>query len=270
MATQLQLIPQNSVYSFKSPRPQYFELPFNMIRYLMDSCTSPAVFLKLLQTCKHFFAKKPVVIVGHSAFFGTGGGCFFHGYNGRPGFQINESFKYWTTNRLDLLSINGINYIYRANLKQLSIDKGDLTFKDICLLLHGGQINHLYITDNSIRYADGTPVTLPTILSKCPRIIRMGYGNRAEEICSQTFRDLPNLPFQGQLYDFQLNIFKCKDDIDPLAIGHYLSRNASRLSNVHLNFVCGFSQDVFNKLQTNLLQTYGAEFPSLCVNNRLL
>ena len=64
-------IPQNSrvvsgdeekMYTFKTPRPQKFSLPSNIVYYLTKFCHRAQVYQKLQKTCKYFCSKIPVII----------------------------------------------------------------------------------------------------------------------------------------------------------------------------------------------------------------
>ena len=50
-------------FSFQEPRRQTFGLPFPMMSYITHENINPIVYSKLISTCKHFFAKRPLLIV---------------------------------------------------------------------------------------------------------------------------------------------------------------------------------------------------------------
>ena len=257
-------------YSFESPHRQRFSLPFDVITYLMDSCTSPSVFRKLLQTCKYFFLKKKVILVGAKTWFWNSGGCYCQNHETRSrSFDVNLSFKYWVTDTLYLLNECATGYIYRANLKQLVINEGNLSFEDICLLLNGGEILRFSFY-GSIKYADGTPVSLATILEKCPKVWHLVYGNQAEVITSKTFSDLAKMRFYNKYFSkFWLYIYQYPSEIDPKVVVEFLKGHASKYTDIRFCFRCEILPNGFNKFQTHLRQNLGDEFSKLDIIPRI-
>ena len=175
----------------------------------MDGCTSPEVFEKLQKSCKHFFSQKKIVVTDFRIHVERICRYISYGFKNEKNIQhscqLQKSLQLWLTNTLVLqqstLSIF-MEYVYRCDLEELIVSNNNLTFKDICFLLNGGKIQELTFFSMSIKYDDGTPVTMDVILSKCPNIKSFTYTNICETFASDTFVKLSHVKFSSQIWHF--------------------------------------------------------------------
>ena len=241
---------------------QFFSLPFGIMCYLMNGCTSPKVFEKLQKSCKHFFSQKKIVV----ACFGicVGKICRWISYGlknektCRRSCQLQKNLQLWLTNTLVIERSTLpllMEYAYRCDLEELIVDDNHLTFKDICFLLNGGKIQKLNLFHVSIKYDDGTPVTIDVILSKCPRINSLTYINICETFASDTFEKLSHLKFANQIRHFWIKISQKQGVIDPYICCEFLKNRVVEFINIV--FDCDIPRNEFEDFRTIVRKTLG-------------
>ena len=244
-------------YSFKLPRRQYFSLPFNLITYLMDACTTPEVYEKLQKSCKHFFSKRKILLF--SPRVRTDGiSYFWYSYESEGDFErtlelTTFGFRFWLTNNLILdrgASFPLQQHIYHCNLSVLAVVSEELSYKEISFLLNGGKIQDLVLPKVQIKHDDGTPVTLDQILAQCPRIYNLLYFNPCETFSTNTFKKLTELGGRFKFISFNIVISSCSDLIDPLYFRRYLRRKMYKFDLFKVTFKCDYPQTDIDHLES--------------------
>ena len=228
----------DSTFSFNFPRPQIFSIHPNIIIYLIHNCASPILYIKLIQTCKYFFARKKVLVLDGQV---QPESCMYllKRSNGTTEFiKFRKGFRYW-------LAIRNFHYfggerflknIYRCDLIILRIRYAELTFEEISFLMNGGNLENLSLISASIKHLDGTPATMDEVLIQCPKLARLDYSNYCEIFSSTTFENVNKLSFNKKWTSFNLKISKTHGEIDPMVFCDFLKKtvvpppNISRVS----------------------------------------
>ena len=232
--------------SFKSPKHQYFSLPFFVISYLIDASPSPGILLKLQQTCKYLFIKKRILIATPKI-KGSENGVFYSestglvlpfqkdtGIGGRP--------KYWFTN-LDYHDCDGLAilrpHIYRLSLIELMITSQNLTLKDINFLLTNKQMKKLCLCFVEIRDTDiarGDPVPIDYILRKVPSLTEFRYGNLCEIYSNSLLMNLNSIQFFSKFQIFALIMSQTSEQIEAEILGKFIEMNLAASGEVEFGF----------------------------------
>uniref|UniRef100_A0AC34F4G6 Uncharacterized protein n=1 Tax=Panagrolaimus sp. ES5 TaxID=591445 RepID=A0AC34F4G6_9BILA len=153
------------------PFPQEFSLPNPIIKYITENPTMPIAYYKLINCCKFFYYKNHIIV----AHFVQN-----HDYNwevwalgaGWSGFDApridleNFPCKLWIQNRVRCYEETEVKEIipkiYRCDAYSLHLEEQEISFKDFLFL--SMSVKNLEFRYVQIRYADGTPVMLETIL----------------------------------------------------------------------------------------------------------
>ena len=168
----------NQVSVFSAPQIQNFTLPSTLIYYIARNPFSAKGYLKLIQTCKYFFAKNPIL--------------FFDWVHRHPSQQwityFNHSivlnletirFKIWLTKTLDVETVASrsdvgslLEKVYSCELRNLTMANQTMSWEDYQKLTNSGGITRFRFENVSIRESDGTMVPLERILERIPNVQR--------------------------------------------------------------------------------------------------
>ena len=214
-------------YSFESPRRQYFSLPFGLVTRLLET-EFPGVLLKLQKSCKHFFAKKKVVVVDtliHQTnskvfyFMTTKNGEYFE-------IAVDKGIQYWLT-RITLGYDYSIirSHIYRLTLTELNICWQTLSQNEIDFLLIDNKIEDFVLHQSKIRDVHGNPVPIDYILGKVPNVTRIKFWNDCEIYSNKLLKKLNSIKFNQKLSVFRLFMEQTSEEIDAEILGEFVKRN---------------------------------------------
>uniref|UniRef100_A0A914Y3Q0 Uncharacterized protein n=1 Tax=Panagrolaimus superbus TaxID=310955 RepID=A0A914Y3Q0_9BILA len=155
------------IYTFKTPRPQHFSLPYPIMKYILKNAT-PKAWKKLIQTCKYFFPKNPVFPVYDLQADDNGK---WHGDDGRINTN-NPVAKLWLYNILFAfhsgLSPTTISSLIpklsNCSLKAVLFTGQNLTWNEFQFLTSSGSIEWFDFCDCTLKYSDGKFVTFDKVL----------------------------------------------------------------------------------------------------------
>ena len=230
-------------YSFKVPRRQYFSLPFFVISYLIET-QSVAVLLKLQQSCKYFFGKKPVIVANEDLM------CKFD--EEKNGIMVLDEdldndyllakAQYWFTQ----LKFYGNNFcanlrphVYRLNLSSLTVYVAELTLNDLDFLLSNNEMEDLCLLEIDICDADGNAVPLDYVLRKVPNVVAVSYENMSDIYSNQTWENLNSIKFNNKLSLFCVTIHHTSEKLTHENIGKFIENNVESRGYVELIFPSG-------------------------------
>ena len=214
-------------YSIQTPRRQYFSLPFDLISRLLET-ESPHLLLKLQKSCKHFFAKKKVIVVGIYIFVNDSMDKVFcrSGKEGYFEIVLDKGIQYWFTRIAFSSSYSIIRpHIYRLTLKDLHLCWQNLSRNDIDFLLSNDKTEALDFYEVTIRDDHGNPVPIDYILGKVPNVTRISFWNQFEIYSNQLLKKLNSIKFNQKLKEFILSTSQTSEVIDAEILGEFVERN---------------------------------------------
>lgn len=249
----INFINSNLNYSLETPRRQLFSFPFYLIAYLLDACKSPEVLQKLQKSCKHFLSKKNIIVVDYRVKWNPKKSFYYtnHRYDTKE-IIFKKTFKLWFSNYLQIDGHAPLDYIYRCDLRVLSVLKGDWTYKEIELLLNGGRIQDLTLDHLNIKYDDGTPVTLDHIVTKCPKIRKLVYSNLCETFSSNTYEKLNLLKFNQKFDSLKIVMYEFEGLMEPTILCQFLQRNVPPQTWARILFGYNYPPDNLDKLRSTV------------------
>uniref|UniRef100_A0A914NY19 Uncharacterized protein n=1 Tax=Panagrolaimus davidi TaxID=227884 RepID=A0A914NY19_9BILA len=112
------------------------------------SPSTPKVYRKLIQSCKHFFIKNPIIILS-DVYYYNGDGNNFRTYENNVGKNIdynNLSSKFWIINSFDAETMDSNDHpieavvssiickLYKCDIKDLRLRNQKIKYDDLMLL----------------------------------------------------------------------------------------------------------------------------------------
>ena len=162
-------------------KKQRFSIPESIVYYLTKNPISFQTWKKLIRTCKYFFSKNPLIVIGV---------C-----ENRPdlintplAISLNQSqvqthndvktiqFKLWITNYLTKINLHParistfIQKVYRFDIKALILHDVTITFGEFCFLTASNVITILKLFNVTVERDDGSMLELGKILKRVPLV----------------------------------------------------------------------------------------------------
>ena len=159
---------------------QRFSIPEIIVHYLAKNPTSSKLWKKLVQTCKYFYSKNPVIVVNavRENFVNNFWNVRSDLWGPRINFDLqNCSFKLWISNSLSVDTYDTpdrisslFQKVYRFDLKVLDLYNVSITFDEFCFLTTSNTLIELDFDKVILKHPDGSLVDLVQILERIPRI----------------------------------------------------------------------------------------------------
>ena len=185
-------IPQNSsvvsgdeekMYTFKTPRPQKFSLPSNIVYYLTKFCHRAPVYQKLQKTCKYLCSKNPVIICDKLEQFSRSvrddpwkdEDIWQMNLNGSEmTFKELSSNKIWITQKLHVWTktlplFSLIPRIYRFEATKLRVSNQVLTFNEFKPII-SATVEDLCLREVTVTKSDGKMMVMEELFKLFPNI----------------------------------------------------------------------------------------------------
>lgn len=163
-----------------NPR-QEWPLPYFMICYITENPLTAKVYQKLIQSCKHFFIKNPIIVFEH-LFLNPEENYAFLNHFGRPFNMENALCKLWMTDKFNCSVFALITPSYRTSLiipqifrcdaKVVRLSNQEISYNEFLFLSSNVEKIGLYYTP--VKYEDGTNVPLEKLVK---------HVLNAKEIC---------------------------------------------------------------------------------------
>uniref|UniRef100_A0AC34GRK8 Uncharacterized protein n=1 Tax=Panagrolaimus sp. ES5 TaxID=591445 RepID=A0AC34GRK8_9BILA len=256
---------------------QNFSLPDSVIYYMAMNPSSAHVYQKLIQTCKYFFAKNPIIVLQCLHFIDDEwiicvGECKITKSNGRK-FDIEKiSRKFWITHVLNT-GVDGqiappsiISKLYRCDIKHCLLHQQSITFDQLLFLASSADVLILekcVVTDNS-----GSHVQIENIVAAFPTILKFASNQDALNTSINTVKNLFKIPHFSTLSRFFM--FQISDLFDIETVYEYLKTCEN---GIHFCFI--FSDSISDaylaRLETivdDILETsssYNYKFPYIFI-----
>uniref|UniRef100_A0A914Q710 Uncharacterized protein n=1 Tax=Panagrolaimus davidi TaxID=227884 RepID=A0A914Q710_9BILA len=259
---------------------QYFSLPSNIIYYMVMNPSTPKCYNKLIQCCKHFFERNPIIVVKNLIFYDCDEpfesqtkicplrececqhfGCCVH-------IDIYKFInKFWLTSELEFdfsttsefgpgfSSNNNPNYIstlcskiFQCDIVKLELEEKVIYYEDFKLLALSAK--EILLDDVEVIYNkedDDDNVMLEKILEACPKVKKFTYvfGGRVYTSTSETIKNIEKLKdFEQNIFCFVCyripEIFKVED------LSNFIKNH--EFVSIQLHFDSGISNEYENQL----------------------
>uniref|UniRef100_A0AC34F0T1 Uncharacterized protein n=1 Tax=Panagrolaimus sp. ES5 TaxID=591445 RepID=A0AC34F0T1_9BILA len=170
----------SQIYSFTSPRPQWFPFPNTVKQYIIKNPLSIKGQQKLYQTCKYFYSKNPIIFIDWLEWDRLQRNFQTYSINYIIIDISNIVYKIWLTKQLRVRAVTHTNAVsqllekvYRCDLSHLCIFNQNISFDDYKLLTAEGNIKHFEFENVEVRYSDdGSLVSFECILEKLPKVAK--------------------------------------------------------------------------------------------------
>uniref|UniRef100_A0AC34FMP1 Uncharacterized protein n=1 Tax=Panagrolaimus sp. ES5 TaxID=591445 RepID=A0AC34FMP1_9BILA len=239
---------EDSLMNFKSTksrfyasyRHQNFSLPDSIMHYMAMNPKNAEVYRKLIQSCKYFFAKNPILVISDLRYSTNQWKTRVNGNwkNIRMDdisskVWITDSFNASTEHEIDKTVVASIiSKIYQCNVKNLSLCDEILSYDDIMVIAAG--VEHLNFVHVTVKHGDGTVVPVEKLVEQFPRVKSFYYTSPPNDlaITSKTFKELLKIAHFATLDRFVFDGISEAFDIESFYI--YMKKN--KHTKIRLNF----------------------------------
>uniref|UniRef100_A0AC34FRT2 Uncharacterized protein n=1 Tax=Panagrolaimus sp. ES5 TaxID=591445 RepID=A0AC34FRT2_9BILA len=237
---------------YASYRRQCFSLPDSVMHYIAMKPPSIEVYQKLVQSCKYFFVKNPILVISDLYYDSkTWAPVNYEKY-------INLDFvssKFWVTqsvyfypvtqNTQDKGVASFISKIYQCDATLLYIINRNISYDE--LIIFGTNFDSLHLRKGNVTYKDGSNVECDRIIQILPKIIYLEYipPSVASAITSKTFKELLRIPQFLKLKGCAF--YKIPEDFDLDVFYKYMKKN--KHTSIILHFCYIISEAYRNRLQ---------------------
>ena len=170
-------------FTFQKPRLQAFNLPYGMMTFVTQKNANHVVYSKLITTCKHFFAKNPLLMV-EDVFYSQ---CSLD-YNmlfknkgislSLESLQASKS-KLWITQQITFLrsqvkiaASNIVKKLYRFDGSQLWICGQELTLQEYMVLTLSKNLSYVNLFQSTFLNDDGTFASVKSLVDPIQNVER--------------------------------------------------------------------------------------------------
>uniref|UniRef100_A0A914PED2 Uncharacterized protein n=1 Tax=Panagrolaimus davidi TaxID=227884 RepID=A0A914PED2_9BILA len=205
---------------FQSKRDQFysayhsqdFALPDSIIFYIAKNPKNAQMYLKMIQTCKYFFVKNPILVVPELIYTDSkwNGGCREMSFKKLS--IDNVACKFWPTNQLRIRSFisnafasSFIPKMYQCDVKDLFIFSQIISYHDFLLLSPSAVL--MSCKNVTIKYDDGKMVELEKLVEAATKVQKFRFFSDLilSNITSKTFNELLKIPHFLKLQSLELN-----------------------------------------------------------------
>ena len=162
--------------AFEKLIPQRFTIPSSIVYYMAQNPASAVVYQKLIQSCKYFYPKNPIIVADE---------IIFHEnkvvIRTRKEFKFFETFdtkqffcKFWFVIEVLILKMDSLaieflhNKMFRTNrLRFVSVP---VVVEQVLTPEVVQSVKTAYFSNTIPEYADGTPVPVQKVLELFPNI----------------------------------------------------------------------------------------------------
>uniref|UniRef100_A0A914NYJ1 Uncharacterized protein n=1 Tax=Panagrolaimus davidi TaxID=227884 RepID=A0A914NYJ1_9BILA len=206
---------------YESYLSQNFPFHDTMINYITNNPSSPEVWLKMINCCKYFFAKNPLVIISNLYYHDEmGWKTIAWSLPGGQKYLKNLLCKFWIYNHIVVTNVapqnavsNFIPRIFRCDLKDLQLENQVIAFDELLLL--SAKKGYVSFENVTVYYKDGSVVPLEKIVQFYPEISDFNYtAPSVPTITSETAKNLNEIPHVREIEYFTLKNISEDFDIE--------------------------------------------------------
>uniref|UniRef100_A0AC34FIB0 Uncharacterized protein n=1 Tax=Panagrolaimus sp. ES5 TaxID=591445 RepID=A0AC34FIB0_9BILA len=217
-----------------SYRIQSFSLPDSIMFYMAKNPPSAEIYQKLIQSCKYFFVKNPLLVVSE-LHLGYRNGWHTCGDEEKIDLK-NIPHKLWISRNLNVVVNCGIVHIdacngqdrffvssliskfYRCDVTKLTLQRQTISFKDFIFL--ASNVESLQLTNAlNILNEDGSVATLEKIVEALPKLTYFEFcfdTDVPEVVTPKTIHNLLKIPHFSNLTRLGMSNVPQLMDIDAL------------------------------------------------------
>uniref|UniRef100_A0A914P459 Uncharacterized protein n=1 Tax=Panagrolaimus davidi TaxID=227884 RepID=A0A914P459_9BILA len=200
---------------------QYFSLPSNIIYYISKNPSSSEVYNKMIQCCKYFFERNPIIVVPNmeenTVCLNDASECQKCKKECCIEIDLKKlACKIWFTNQLVIWDPNiaeipplFLSKIYRTEIQHLEIHEKFVKYDNFKFLAFTAK--DVYLNNVKMVYENGKDVPLEKILEEIPEVEQFYYyfGENSSKISVKTLMNIIKLKNLGNLETFRFyNIFE--------------------------------------------------------------
>uniref|UniRef100_A0A914PX03 Uncharacterized protein n=1 Tax=Panagrolaimus davidi TaxID=227884 RepID=A0A914PX03_9BILA len=255
---------------------QNWSLPLSNIHYIAKNPTSPKVYQKLVQTCKFFFEKNPIIIIANldtcenSTKYHISQKerleCKNNNFECCINIDLNKlSTKIWITRDI-LISKHIENCIativqknFRFEILHLCVFDNDIIFDDLKVLASSAKRVSLYY--NSIKYKNGTIVIFDKIVECLPTNIETFwfiFRNDVSMVNASTMSNILKLQNLENLQDFIF--YDCPDTLNVEDLSVFIKKFEN--TKMYLAFDGDISQEYKEQLDSLVDNIIESDLPN--------
>ena len=170
-----------SKFTSTPPGVQRFSIPETIVHYILKNPISHRLWKNLIQTCKHFFSKNPILVIDSLRHKEETPGWIAKLGDERNIIDVeNVPFTLWIISTFDA-AFGGphpvalpIQKIYRSELTVLMLQNVSLSYDEFQFLTSANIVNRVRLANLQLQHADGRVVDLYEILQLVPRAKHFG------------------------------------------------------------------------------------------------
>uniref|UniRef100_A0A914QDM8 Uncharacterized protein n=1 Tax=Panagrolaimus davidi TaxID=227884 RepID=A0A914QDM8_9BILA len=213
---------------YSTYRRQDFAFRDSIMHYIAKNPKSVKLYQKLVQSCKYFFLKNPILILYELRYTNFGWGAMSEAKDGWKGLDINNiSSKFWITE--GFYGFTGSNHLvssmipklYKCDAKWLDLVNQIITFDELLFLASNAE--HFDSDGVVVKYGDDSVVPLEKVVEALPKIKTIGYYCCPTSVTGKTFKELMNIPHFMTLDS--LKLFNVPEEFDLECFYIYMKKN---------------------------------------------
>ena len=203
---------------------QRFSLPEDTIVHIAMNPPSPEVYNKLIQCCKYFRLKNPIITLNYLCPCSSGKYSRkywrthkVNGFSKRQKIKIKTlNEKLWvdgvvkvSDDRKQSKASSMIQKIYRCDLTRLSLSNQSLLFDEFRKFTSSGTLEMLFLHETVVKNDDGTIVPIEKLIELLQKLQTCYYDNFPSEnglltITSETAANLNAIPHFSKIENFTM------------------------------------------------------------------
>uniref|UniRef100_A0AC34FW11 Uncharacterized protein n=1 Tax=Panagrolaimus sp. ES5 TaxID=591445 RepID=A0AC34FW11_9BILA len=241
-------------FDASSSRHQSFPFQDSLINYITKNPSSSKCYQKMVQSCKYFYIKNPILVVFKFGYDEKRNDkCRI--YSGKKCIQMaNITSKLWITDELYVscispakqnLFLSLIPKLYQFDAKRIYLWDHTLSFDHFCYLNQSTENIDLWRI--TVKYDDGSIVPFEKLIEALPKLknIRFEPVKAVSNIASKTVGELVKMPHFSWIKYF--NMSDVPETFDLNAFYIYMKKN--QLTKFHLKFDDSISNAYKSRLE---------------------
>uniref|UniRef100_A0A914QBS2 Uncharacterized protein n=1 Tax=Panagrolaimus davidi TaxID=227884 RepID=A0A914QBS2_9BILA len=237
---------------FKEPfRRQSWPFRDSFINYITKTPSNSKAWTKLIQSCKYFFAKNPILVTENLWWDEEKEWLASLKNDERPVDFSKLSSKVWITNKFNATYVpseNGISLIipkiYKcdANFSRLLYDV--ISYEDFSFL--STNVRKIVLHENIVKNSDGSIVPFENLIAVLPKIKIIFFYDKIDSSCitKNTVKELLKIPHFSKIDRFEL--FGTTEKFDIETFFTYLKKNK------HTKFTISFGNSISETYKNRL------------------
>uniref|UniRef100_A0A914PDB1 Uncharacterized protein n=1 Tax=Panagrolaimus davidi TaxID=227884 RepID=A0A914PDB1_9BILA len=197
---------------YSTYRRQNFAFQGSIMHYIAKNPKSSKLYQKLVQSCKYFFLKNPILIFYKLRYINGGWDVMAEAEHGWKCIDIkNILIKCWITKGLYGFTGNNrivsslIPKLYKCDAKRLDLLNQIITFDELLFLASNAE--EIDFDEVVVKYENGSVVPLEKVVEVLPKIKTIKYSctPTSPSVTGKTFKELMKIPHFMTLDYFRLS-----------------------------------------------------------------